>query len=190
MMINHAVDESPNECCGILAGRGNRITTLFRCRNIDHSPVTYQIEPQDHHRVEKEIEVQRLELVGFYHSHVRTPAYPSRTDVAKATYPDALYVIVSLRETRDPEVRAFRIRDTRFEGRILANISGDIAGGVEGNFQGDITGSMTDRLNSVITGDISRRFFPRFSYDFKAEIAGRITGKVIREIFEEELAVV
>lgn len=50
------------------------------------------------------------ELVAIYHSHPVSQPYPSPTDRAEAHYPDAVYVLVSIR-TPEPEVRAFRIAD-------------------------------------------------------------------------------
>ncbi len=110
-MIAHAHAEYPNECCGLLAGRGPRVEYLFRGRNADQSPYTYRLDPQEQLRFFKDIDARGLELVGIYHSHTQSPAYPSRTDVAKAFYPDAVYVIVSLADSQAPVVRAFRIRD-------------------------------------------------------------------------------
>jgi proteasome lid subunit RPN8/RPN11 len=51
-----------------------------------------------------------LDLVGIYHSHTSSPAYPSRTDAEQAFWPDAVYVIVSLAEP-EADVRGYRIRD-------------------------------------------------------------------------------
>ena len=48
------------------------------------------------------------ELVAIYHSHPLSQPYPSPTDRAEAHYPDAFYVLVSLRGA-EPELRAFRI---------------------------------------------------------------------------------
>lgn len=48
------------------------------------------------------------ELVAIYHSHPLSQPYPSPTDRAEAHYPDAFYVLVSLRSA-EPELRAFRI---------------------------------------------------------------------------------
>ena len=60
------------------------------------------------------------DLVAIYHSHPRTRAYPSSTDVAKATYPDASYMIVSLQDPAIPEIRAFRILEGRVsEGTVI-----------------------------------------------------------------------
>ncbi len=114
-MVEHARQEFPNECCGLLAGRGTRVERLFRGQNIDRSPFTYRLDPQQQLQFFKEIDAAGLELLGIYHSHTQSEAKPSETDKAKAFYPDAAYVIVSLRDPEAPreaaEIRAFRIRD-------------------------------------------------------------------------------
>jgi proteasome lid subunit RPN8/RPN11 len=113
--MEHARQEYPNECCGLLAGRGARVERVFRGQNADRSPYTYRLDPQEQLRFFKEMDADGLELLGIYHSHTQSPAYPSRTDVAKALYPDAVYVIVSLHDgsqtTQRLEMRAFRIKD-------------------------------------------------------------------------------
>lgn len=114
-MLEHARQEYPNECCGVLAGRLGRVERMYRGVNADLSPYTYRLDPQDQLRIFREIDAEGLELLGIYHSHTQSPAYPSRTDVVKAYYPDAIYVIVSVQNGAVPEahpaVRAFRIRD-------------------------------------------------------------------------------
>lgn len=108
-MSEHGQEEYPNECCGLLAGRAGRVEYVFRGTNLDRSPYTYNLDPKELLQFNKSIDAQGLELLGIYHSHTQSPAYPSRTDVAKAFYPDAAYVIVSLQNREAPEVRAFRI---------------------------------------------------------------------------------
>lgn len=107
----HAKEESPNECCGLLAGRNGRVERIYRGTNVDHSPYTYLMDPKEQLAAFKDMEAAGLDLVGIYHSHTHTAAYPSKTDVAKAFYPDALYVIVSLARQEAPEIRAFRLSD-------------------------------------------------------------------------------
>lgn len=113
--MEHARQEYPNECCGLLAGRGARVERVFRGQNADRSPYTYRLDPREQLGFFKEMDADGLELLGIYHSHTQSPAYPSRTDVAKAFYPDAVYVIVSLRDGSQAvgplEMRAFRIKD-------------------------------------------------------------------------------
>lgn len=110
-LIKHAEEEAPNECCGLLAGRNGRVERVYPGTNVDHSPYTYLMNPKEQLAAFKDMEVAGLELVGIYHSHTHTAAYPSRTDVAKAFYPDALYVIVSLAKRDTPDIRAFRVAD-------------------------------------------------------------------------------
>jgi proteasome lid subunit RPN8/RPN11 len=95
------------------------VERVFRGTNLDRSPVTYNMDPQELFRAHREMEAQGLDLVAIYHSHPRTRAYPSSTDVAKATYPDAAYLIVSLQDASAPEVRAFRIQNGRISEGIV-----------------------------------------------------------------------
>lgn len=108
-MVAHARQEAPNECCGLLFGRAGRVDRVFRGTNVDRSPLTYQMAPQELLEIPR-MEAQGLDLVGIYHSHPASAATPSDKDVARAFYPDVVYVIVSL-ATAEPDVRAFRIAD-------------------------------------------------------------------------------
>lgn len=110
-MVAQAHAEAPNECCGVLLGHGDDVQEVFPGRNVDESPRTYLMDPQDQLRAFRTMDERGWELVGIYHSHPLTEAYPSKTDVARALYPDARYVIVSLRAPARPEIRAFRILD-------------------------------------------------------------------------------
>ncbi|MDR5683812.1 MAG: M67 family metallopeptidase [Armatimonadota bacterium] len=112
-MVAHARQEAPNECCGLLFGREGRVERVFRGTNVDRSPLTYRMDPRELLEIPR-MEAQGLNLVGIYHSHPASPAVPSRTDVARAYYPDVAYVIVSL-AAAEPDVRAYRIADGRVE---------------------------------------------------------------------------
>jgi len=120
-VLAQAQEEAPNECCGLLLGRQGRVERVIRGTNIDHSPVTYNMDPQELFRAHREMEEEGLDLIAIYHSHPRTRAYPSSTDIAKATYPDSFYMIVSLADHgMAPEVRAFRIAEGRVsEGTVI-----------------------------------------------------------------------
>ena len=112
-IVEQARSEHPNEACGLLAGTDGEATKLFPMTNAERSPVIYRMEPAEQLRVFNEIEGAGLDLVAIYHSHTRSPAYPSSTDVTLAYYPEATYVIVSLRDMDNPDLRAFRIVDGR-----------------------------------------------------------------------------
>ena len=107
----HARAEAPKEACGLLAGRDAAATRLIRCANVHPTPVTrYAIDPREQLRAFREMEANGEDLVAIYHSHPISQPYPSPTDRAEAHYPDAFYVLVSLRDD-PPEVRAFRVRE-------------------------------------------------------------------------------
>jgi [CysO sulfur-carrier protein]-S-L-cysteine hydrolase len=110
-IVAHARAQAPKEACGLVAGREAQATRVIRCANAHPGPVTrYTIDPREQLRAFREMEANGEDLVAIYHSHPATQAYPSPTDRAEAHYPEAVYVLVSLRDT-DPDVRAFRIRD-------------------------------------------------------------------------------
>ena len=69
----------------------------------------YTIDPREQLRAFRDMEAKGEELVAIYHSHPITQPYPSPTDRAEAHYPDAFYVLVSLRDATS-EIRAYRVR--------------------------------------------------------------------------------
>jgi proteasome lid subunit RPN8/RPN11 len=110
-IVAHARAEAPKEACGLVAGTGSTATRIIRCTNTHPNPVTrYTIDPREQLRAFRDMEAKGEELVAIYHSHPITQPYPSPTDRAEAHYPDAFYVLVSLRDA-EPEIRAYRVRD-------------------------------------------------------------------------------
>ena len=96
-MVQHALEEDPNECCGILAGAGGIVLQHYRITNTEKSPYRYSMDGLEVHRVEREVEENGWEFLAFYHSHTHSPAYPSNTDVRlAANWPDPYYLIISL----------------------------------------------------------------------------------------------
>lgn len=112
-MIAHAREEAPNECCGILAGKDERVLQLYRAPNAEQSSYRYNVDSRDLFRIHRECEERGWEFVGIYHSHTFTEAYPSPTDVRLAFWPEALYFLVSLQDSQNPEVRAYRIVESQ-----------------------------------------------------------------------------
>ena len=112
-MIDHARREAPDECCGLLAGADNKVLMVYPARNALKSPAHYSLDPRELYHLLKEIDRQGWELLGIYHSHTHTEAYPSATDIELAFWPDSLYFIVSLQDPGSPRLRAFHIREGR-----------------------------------------------------------------------------
>ncbi|HEV2075995.1 MAG TPA: M67 family metallopeptidase [Thermoleophilaceae bacterium] len=108
-LLEHAREEAPNECCGYVRARGGRVEEVFRAVNERRSPYGYALDPRSL-LAANELDDEGFE-VGVYHSHPRSPAEPSQTDINLATYPHWTYLIVSL-DGGEP-VRAWRIEDGR-----------------------------------------------------------------------------
>jgi proteasome lid subunit RPN8/RPN11 len=110
-MLDQAREEAPNECCGILGGKDGAASTMYRATNAEQSPLRYTLDPNDLYRISfQEIPENDEEMLAIYHSHTASPAYPSQTDINLATYPDSIYLILSLAEGEQP-LRGFRISD-------------------------------------------------------------------------------
>ena len=110
-MVAHAIEDDPNECCGLLSGRDGTLTGHHRMRNAERSPYRYSMDGKELLMTLREIEDGGAELQVIYHSHTHSPAYPSATDVRLATWPEASYVLVSLEKRDAPDVRSYRIVD-------------------------------------------------------------------------------
>jgi proteasome lid subunit RPN8/RPN11 len=111
-MVAHCLAGLPDEACGLLVGSygGDEATHLFPTDNAARSAMVYEIDPKDMLRVDREARSLGADIVGVFHSHTHTDAYPSPTDVAQATDPGWHYVLVSLRDIH-PVVRSYLIRD-------------------------------------------------------------------------------
>jgi proteasome lid subunit RPN8/RPN11 len=119
-IVAHSREELPNECCGMVAGRDGAATAVHRARNSFASPMRYEVHPSDQFRITMEIEEGGEEIAAIYHSHTKSPAYPSQTDINLATnWPDPLYLICSLENPDEPVVRAFAIREGEVEEAAL-----------------------------------------------------------------------
>ena len=112
-MIEHAQAEYPKEACGIIGGPPGVAEKLYRLTNVDPDPVMrYNADPKELKRVTDDIyDNDDWDVVAIYHSHTHSPAFPSPTDVERAFYPEASYVLVSLMDRSQPDLRAFRIID-------------------------------------------------------------------------------
>ena len=118
-MVAHAREGLPNECCGMVGGRDGAATKVVRVANAAASPLRYEMDPQGQFDALKEIEADG-ELVAIYHSHTKSAAYPSQTDVNQAqNWPEPIYVIVSLADAESPDVQAFHLADLKISGAEL-----------------------------------------------------------------------
>jgi proteasome lid subunit RPN8/RPN11 len=143
-MLRHARELDPYECCGLLAGADGSAIQHYRITNtvandaqavqvfdaaevkqLGHlsqrtrAEVAYFMDPKEMLAAFKDMRARSLELVGIYHSHTHSPAYPSDTDIGLAYYPEATYIIISLEDQRKPDIQAYWIKDRQVTPRVI-----------------------------------------------------------------------
>ena len=111
--MSHARETAPAECCGLLLGAGDAITETARTRNLSADPNRFEVHPEDHIHTRRNARSRGLEVLGFYHSHPRSAATPSPTDLAEASYPGHLYLIVG-GAAEPADVRLYRFESGAF----------------------------------------------------------------------------
>lgn len=133
-MIAHARSGKPEEICGLVArDQEGHITAILPVPNAARDKrITYHMEPMAQNRAFMELDKQGWDLMGLYHSHPATRAYPSQTDQGLAfdpfddqpLYPDTVYFIVSLADDANPVIRAFLLPDPTTIQELPLNIEG------------------------------------------------------------------
>ena len=121
-MIAAARAAEPSECCGVLLGTPGKVAEAVPTRNLAGDPNRFLIDPKEHIDARREGRRRNLEIVGFYHSHPHSPAVPSATDLAEASYAGHLYAIVSL-VAEPAEVRIYRFDSGSFVGVPFVTVS-------------------------------------------------------------------
>ena len=80
ILSEHAENEKPNESCAILFGKDNIVSEVFLAKNIEESPVNFTISNEQLIEGYKLAEEKQVEVIGIFHSHPDSAAYPSNTD--------------------------------------------------------------------------------------------------------------
>jgi proteasome lid subunit RPN8/RPN11 len=115
-LMAHARAQEPNEACGLLAGSvfTGGATAYHPARNAEASPLRYTVHPDDLLRITLAIDDAGEDLLAIFHSHTRSPAVPSATDLREARYREPFYLIASLSGpavSAERSLRAWRIVD-------------------------------------------------------------------------------
>ena len=130
-LLAHARSELPNEACGLVAGHhepgGVGSATRFHpARNIEASPLRYNVHPEDLVRIVFAIDDAGEDLVAIFHSHTRSAAVPSAIDRRTAQYDRPFYLLASLAIPDAPPESALRA------WRIMGGQAFEVALRVEG----------------------------------------------------------
>jgi proteasome lid subunit RPN8/RPN11 len=94
-LFAHARADAPRECCGLLIGQPALVERVVPATNVRASDVSYLIDPHDHFAAIRAARLEGLSVIGGYHSHPRSEALPSATDLSESAGPGFLYVIAA-----------------------------------------------------------------------------------------------
>ena len=113
--LQHILDEArlgyPDEVCGLISGQNGTVEQIIPIRNVSPTPhIAFEMERQAMVKAILGLQQARQEIVAIYHSHPTSAAEPSEHDIALATWPDAVYLIVGLGDSQLPDIRGWIIR--------------------------------------------------------------------------------
>jgi [CysO sulfur-carrier protein]-S-L-cysteine hydrolase len=127
-LIAHALQEAPNECCGVVAvepGVPARAARVHRAVNTAASPLRFEVDGRELLHTIEQIEEDGCELGAIYHSHTRSEPYPSQTDINfAANWPGVEWIIVGLANGREPQARSYLIDGAEIEEVGIQEASG------------------------------------------------------------------
>lgn len=110
-IVAHARQEWPRECCGLIGGLDGEAKELRRITNTDPGNTFYMMDDKELFRAYRDFDERGWDIHVIYHSHPVSVAYPSKTDISLAAWPESFYLICSLEDKERPSLRAFRIVD-------------------------------------------------------------------------------
>ena len=107
----HFAQISPEtEVCGLMGSQNAHPVSCYPIENTSSTPESrFEMDGKQHIATMAKMRERNEELFAIYHSHPTTPAVPSKTDMERATYPEVLYLIISLNTKGILELRGFRI---------------------------------------------------------------------------------
>jgi len=114
-LLHHAQLTPDQEVCGLVSSRDNIPFHSYPIKNVSLSPETlFSLDAQEQIQVMAQMRDNDEQLFAIYHSHPTAPAIPSNTDLEQASYPEALYLIISLSIKGILEIRGYFIEDAQF----------------------------------------------------------------------------
>jgi proteasome lid subunit RPN8/RPN11 len=114
-LLEQALSTPDTEICGLIAGLDGHPTDCYPVANVSTQPqCQFQLDPAQQIAALRRMREQGETLFAIYHSHPSTPATPSVADMQQASYPDALYLIISLHTTGTLQMRGYRLLDHQF----------------------------------------------------------------------------
>ncbi|MDC9729580.1 MAG: M67 family metallopeptidase [Methyloprofundus sp.] len=114
-LLHHAQQTPNEEVCGLISSKKDIPQRSYPIKNTSNTPATFfNLDAGQQIHAMAEMRNNNEQLFAIYHSHPTAPAIPSKTDLEQASYPEALYLIISLNVKGVMEIRAYKIHNHQF----------------------------------------------------------------------------
>ena len=84
ILLDHTCKEEPNEACAILYGnkieQKSTVKEIWLTKNETPSPIEFTLSAEQTWEMDQKRKELNLEIIGIFHSHPKSEAYPSSTD--------------------------------------------------------------------------------------------------------------
>ncbi len=80
ILSQYSENQKPKESCALLFGKDNQVLDIFLAENIEESSVNFTISNEQLIEGYKIAEEKKMEVIGIFHSHPNSDAFPSNTD--------------------------------------------------------------------------------------------------------------
>ena len=102
------------ETCGLIGAVNGTPSTVYSVENIAQDKQhLFEMDPAKQIEAMKHMRSKDETLYAIFHSHPDAPAEPSETDIQEASYPEALYLIISLNTKGVIEMKGFYLKDKK-----------------------------------------------------------------------------
>jgi len=117
-ILAHAQSSPEDEICGLISAQDGTPGQCYRIPNTAlDSNCRYNMDEKSLIDSMRTMRDRNETLFAIYHSHPHSPAEPSAIDIREAAYPEAIYLIVSLKTKGVLEMKGFRLaqKDAKVE---------------------------------------------------------------------------
>ena len=118
LLAQYSENQKPNEACAILFGKDNQVLDIFLTENIEESPVNFTISNEQLIEGYKIAEDKKMDVIGIFHSHPNSDAFPSNTDKKFMQSNPVVWIIYS---GINKNFRAFILESDSIEIQIEEN---------------------------------------------------------------------
>ena len=118
ILSQYSENQKPNEACAILFGKNNKVLDIFLTKNIEQSPVNFTISNEQLIEAYEMAEQKNMDVIGIFHSHPNSDAFPSNTDKKFMQSNPVVWIIYS---GINKNFRAFILESDSVEIKIHEN---------------------------------------------------------------------